>query len=119
MLRPEVRCPVRRLELQRVASLHLQDIVQQLLDSEGVQDCSTWLPVVVRLATTAAGMVSPMAAAAAEGGSIDPRRYIKVRCDCGHVSSSMAGARAASSNMQHAARQASQQCRSEACFGMD
>ncbi len=62
-----------------MAMLHLQDIVQQLMAAEGVQQVSTWLPVVVRLATTAGGMLSPMAAAAAEGGSIDPRRYIKVR----------------------------------------
>lgn len=61
-----------------MAMLHLQDIVQQLMAAEGVQEVSTWLPVVVRLATTAAAMLSPMAAAAAEGGSIDPRRYIKV-----------------------------------------
>lgn len=61
-----------------VAGKHLEALVRQLLEGEGlcVAGVEQWAPLVCRLAQAAASALSPPAAAA--HGTLDPRHYIKV-----------------------------------------
>lgn len=62
-----------------VAGKHLEALVRQLLEGEGLAPggVDTWAPLVCELAQGAAAALSPTAAAA--HGRLDPRHYIKVR----------------------------------------
>lgn len=62
-----------------VAAKHLEALVRQLLQAEGVEAVDAWAPLLCELAATAAGALSPTAAAA--HGKLDPRHYIKVCLD--------------------------------------
>lgn len=64
-----------REPLSAVSEQHLASVVAQLLRGVGIDDGGQWVPIVTRLATTAAACVSPPALAAS--GAIDPRFYIK------------------------------------------
>lgn len=59
-----------------VAGRHLEALVAQLLDGEGVAEAAAWGPRICELAQAAAAGLSPTAAAAT--GRLDPRHYIKV-----------------------------------------
>lgn len=71
-----------------VAAKHLEALVRQLLQAEGVQAVDAWAPLLCELAGTAAAALSPTAAAA--HGKLDPRHYIKVgaqgsACDANNI----------------------------------
>lgn len=65
-----------RAAFAAVAGKHLEALVHQLLDAEGVEAVGEWVPVVCQLAQQAAAALSPSAAVA--HGKLDPRFYIKV-----------------------------------------
>lgn len=65
-----------RAAFAAVAGKHLEALVAQLLEAEGVPPQAGWAPVVCSLAQAAAGALSPTAAVA--HGKLDPRHYIKV-----------------------------------------
>ena len=65
-----------RAAFAAVAGKHLEALVQQLLQAEGVEDAEAWQPVLCQLAQQAAAALSPTAAVA--HGKLDPRHYIKV-----------------------------------------
>lgn len=67
------------MAFQSVSEQHLAAIAAQLLLAEGIQDVGMWLPIICCLALEAAQSVSPSAMVA--NGNIDPRFYIKVRCN--------------------------------------
>lgn len=56
--------------------MHLDRLVEQQLEEEGVEDPSRWAACLVKLAWQAAKCLSPVAMTAY--GTIDPRQYIKV-----------------------------------------
>ncbi|PRW32495.1 FAB FYVE-domain PI-3,4-kinase [Chlorella sorokiniana] len=60
-----------------VAAKHLEALVRQLLQAEGIQTVDAWAPLLCELAGMAAAALSPTAAAA--HGKLDPRHYIKVK----------------------------------------
>eukprot|EP00983_Pelagomonas_calceolata_P084254 1156319-Pelagomonas_calceolata.AAC.26 len=73
--------PTSLLGLQRqllgaAATHHLQRLVGQLLEAEGVADPGAWVGVLTRLACDAAALVLPPAMV--NNGVLDPRHYIKV-----------------------------------------
>eukprot|EP00200_Dunaliella_tertiolecta_P011595 CAMPEP_0202390878 /NCGR_PEP_ID=MMETSP1127-20130417/91024_1 /ASSEMBLY_ACC=CAM_ASM_000462 /TAXON_ID=3047 /ORGANISM="Dunaliella tertiolecta, Strain CCMP1320" /LENGTH=542 /DNA_ID=CAMNT_0048993239 /DNA_START=67 /DNA_END=1691 /DNA_ORIENTATION=- len=85
--------PTSLLGLQRqllgaAATHHLQRLVGQLLEAEGVADPGAWVGVLTRLACDAAALVLPPAMV--NNGVLDPRHYIKVKklADIGRPSDS-------------------------------
>jgi hypothetical protein len=56
---------------------HIDTVVAQLLESEGVQNAKIWGPLVSRLARDAAGFISP--AELRTSGDLDFRRAIKIK----------------------------------------
>jgi hypothetical protein len=67
--------PAGRAAFAAVAGRHLEALVAQLLEAEGL-DVAAWAPVLCQLAQQAAEALSPTATAA--HGKLDPRYYIKV-----------------------------------------
>lgn len=68
--------PLRRSVFKASAEQHLAQLCLQLLQAEGVQQAEVWLPVVARLAWSAATAVSPSHMVAMN--QADPRMHVKV-----------------------------------------